>query len=118
MREITEILVSTITNRGAKPRINARTVMDFFNAEGRAIYIPDYQRPYSWEDNQRNKLFSDLEKACDDNERWFFGPIYTTVVDPESNSVDLLDGQQRMTTITIILRETLAFRADYIGAKC
>jgi len=111
MREITEILVSTITNRGAKPRINARTVMDFFNAEGRAIYIPDYQRPYSWEDNQRNKLFSDLEKACDDNERWFLGPIYTTVVDPESNSVDILDGQQRMTTITIILRETLAFRA-------
>ena len=111
MRDITEILVSTVTNRGAKPRIKVHTVMDFFNSEGRAIYIPDYQRPYSWEDIQRNKLLKDLENACKEDERWFLGPIYTTSADPDSNSVDLLDGQQRMTTITIILREILAFRA-------
>ena len=109
MREITDILVSNTNSRGSKPRILARTVMDFFSSSGRIIYIPDYQRPYSWGTPQRKKLFTDLEKACDADERWFLGPIYTTSEDVDSNTVDLLDGQQRMTTICIILREIIAY---------
>jgi hypothetical protein len=68
--------------------------------------VPDYQREYVWETEQVEQLLSDInaELAGNDPTRapeYFIGSI---VVCPESDSVlELIDGQQRMTTLFLTL---------------
>jgi hypothetical protein len=70
--------------------------------------IPDYQRPYSWTTAQARELFDDLFDALTSssapvNERpsYFLGSI--VLVKPEGSDAGVIDGQQRLTTLTILL---------------
>lgn len=69
--------------------------------------IPEYQRGYSWDITQCDKLWQDIEafissKASDP---YFFGTI---IVDcSESNKFSLIDGQQRTTTFLLMLKALL-----------
>ena len=71
--------------------------------------IPMYQRPYSWEEEQVSALLDDLLKAKerDDKSPYFLGSI--VLVKNEGNpQSDVIDGQQRLTTIAMlfcVLRE-------------
>lgn len=71
--------------------------------------IPMYQRPYSWEEEQVSALLDDLLKAKerDDKSPYFLGSI--VLVKNEGNpQSDVIDGQQRLTTISMlfcVLRE-------------
>lgn len=73
-------------------------------------HIPSYQRPYSWEEEQTETLFVNLydffqEKHQDD---YFLGSI--VLVKKDNNAyADVVDGQQRLTTLTILLA-TIAYR--------
>lgn len=81
------------------------TLQDLFNNS--VFKIPDYQRGYSWENQHRVDLLEDLELL--DNQGHYTG----TIVLKESGSVrgsgktytryDIVDGQQRFTTILILL---------------
>jgi hypothetical protein len=68
--------------------------------------VPDYQREYVWEAEQVEQLLTDInaELAGNDPEKapeYFIGSI---VVCPGSNGVlELIDGQQRMTTLFLTL---------------
>jgi hypothetical protein len=66
--------------------------------------IPDYQRPYSWETEQASQLLADLEDALDrdDDEPYFLGSI-VLVKQPGKAMAEVIDGQQRLTTLTILL---------------
>jgi uncharacterized protein with ParB-like and HNH nuclease domain len=71
--------------------------------------IPIYQRLYVWEDNQITTLFEDLYSAFNHNKDdiYYLGSI---VVVENNNTLDLIDGQQRFTTLSIlknILGDTL-----------
>ena len=65
--------------------------------------IPEYQRPYVWEEDQINDLLDDISFAIenDENSDYFLGSI---VFQTNTNDigVDLLDGQQRLTTLFLI----------------
>jgi hypothetical protein len=67
--------------------------------------IPDYQRPYSWKKEQALELVSDLRDALlrdSEDEPYFLGSI--VLVKPEGDpAADVIDGQQRLTTLTILL---------------
>ena len=65
--------------------------------------IPEYQRPYSrWKD-QANDFRNDLK----DSDEWlpyFFGSfVFNKKEDNNGNRIDVIDGQQRLLTITIFL---------------
>lgn len=65
--------------------------------------IPDYQRPYSWDKDNLSDLIDDLTNAYLDNkdENYFCGSL--VLVDNHGDSrFDIIDGQQRTTTFTII----------------
>lgn len=68
--------------------------------------IPELQRPYAWTTPQAKDLISDLEpmlKLADSNHsagRHFFGMIVSIDRD---NKHQVIDGQQRLTTITVLL---------------
>lgn len=70
-----------------------------------AYRVPDYQRPYSWEVTQWEDLLRDV-RDLGENESHFLGSF---VVIPEGaykhglNYFEIVDGQQRFTTISIIL---------------
>ena len=74
--------------------------------------IPNYQRPYSWGKEQTEELFDDLFTAYSDrsNEMYFLGSIVLIHQNSE-RKFDVVDGQQRLTTLTILLA-VLANRVD------
>lgn len=66
--------------------------------------IPEYQRPYSWGTEQACQLLEDLTEALDrgPDEPYFLGSV-VLVKSSDETSADVIDGQQRLTTLTILL---------------
>lgn len=72
--------------------------------------IPSYQRPYVWPDEAVLKLFKDINDARVAKEaNYFIGTVLTAIEqDEDGNSFyELIDGQQRTTTLILI---ALAFK--------
>jgi hypothetical protein len=69
--------------------------------------IPEYQRGYSWDITQCDKLWQDIEAFILSNasDPYFFGTI---IIDcSENNKFSLIDGQQRTTTFLLMLKALL-----------
>lgn len=65
--------------------------------------IPVYQRNYEWQIDNCDQLFSDLVKLSRSNRcSHFFGSIVTSAADSSYNRL-VIDGQQRLTTISLLL---------------
>lgn len=66
--------------------------------------IPEYQRPYAWTDYQVLTLFEDLvEYTNNQNESsYFLGCIVS--FSNENKEQEIIDGQQRITTLFLLLR--------------
>lgn len=66
--------------------------------------IPTYQRPYVWEDEQLKKLIDDFYKAFqkDKNEAYYISTLITKDNGESGNNSELIDGQQRFTTLWLI----------------
>lgn len=76
----------------------------FGNADAK-YKIPQYQRPYKWEDEQVELLWQDIYEAYENGEsNYFLGSIITAKPrDNESTAYsDVVDGQQRLTTLMIL----------------
>ena len=69
------------------------------------FFIPSYQRPYSWSVNEAGTLFDDLYdfwKSQYGDQTYFLGSI--VLVKKEDDPIaEVIDGQQRLTTLTIML---------------
>lgn len=66
--------------------------------------IPNYQRPYSWESQQALQLLDDLTEALDraEDEPYFLGSLVLVKADDDA-SAEVIDGQQRLTTLSLLL---------------
>ncbi|VXA83127.1 conserved hypothetical protein [Acinetobacter sp. 8I-beige] len=67
--------------------------------------VPDYQREYVWKaDDQVEQFLTDIDNEYDENadqqESYFIGSI---IIVKNKNKYDVIDGQQRLTTITLTL---------------
>ena len=69
----------------------------------RQYQIPDFQRPYVWEEPQAIALVNDLLGAWRTNDGDYFLGSVVLVQHPSGDDVDIIDGQQRMTTLCILL---------------
>ncbi|MCW7471791.1 DUF262 domain-containing protein [Leptospira kanakyensis] len=66
------------------------------------LTVPPYQRSYSWEEKQVIEYLEDINNAITNTKKdYFLGPI--VVIDTKNNSNEIVDGQQRIATTTIIL---------------
>jgi hypothetical protein len=81
--------------------------------------IPSYQRPYAWTDVQAGELFSDLADffTKEKDETYFLGSI-VLIKEESKPAAEVIDGQQRLTTLTILLAAlttqfTGELRADF-----
>ncbi|WP_315556072.1 DUF262 domain-containing protein [Corynebacterium matruchotii] len=66
--------------------------------------IPEYQRPYTWGVEHAVQLLVDLQEALerDLDEPYFLGSI-VLVKDAQSPRAEVIDGQQRLVTLTLLL---------------
>lgn len=68
---------------------------------GLSYWIPKYQRDYSWDSEQWSDLWYDLQQMIVENESHYMG--YLVLQTEDDKSFQVIDGQQRLTTICILL---------------
>lgn len=74
------------------------TVKELLNLN---LKVPEYQRPYNWSTNSTNTLFTDTYEAYKQGiDEYRLGSV---ILHKRDNSYDIVDGQQRTTTLSILL---------------
>lgn len=85
---------------------NEFTLSDLFSRSQEVYKIPDYQRPYSWKLEQWEQLVDDISEIKKVKDTHFLGSVVVISEDNHKagiNYYELVDGQQRLTTIMILL---------------
>lgn len=90
-----------------------KSILDILGKPNTQYLVPVFQRVYSWDRMQREQLWKDMMKADSSADGHFTGSF---IYRPEASGaygdsdapsghmkVDLIDGQQRLTTITLML---------------
>ena len=88
----------------------------FMEGADKRFVIPVYQRKYDWKYDNCRQLYEDLKKiVIDGRDSHFFGSIVSSVV-PNGSKIEyhIIDGQQRLTTISLLL---LAIRNQIANGK-
>ena len=89
--------------------VNKQNVLELLST-GRAkpFVIPEYQRPYAWTEEQIETLFEDIWEfattigGLKQNGTYFLGSIVS--FENESGEQEIIDGQQRITSLFLLLR--------------
>ena len=92
------------------------------------VNIPHYQRPYEWGDpikikEKGNNLIENLFKDFYDNydnaknvdKSYFMGTLVAVKTNQEDDSIDIIDGQQRLTTIFLLNVLSFICKLNYIN---
>ena len=78
------------------------------------INIPIFQRPYSWTKDEISQFVADLDNCLmNEDQRHFYGLIVYVSNQKNNKIIDVIDGQQRLTTITILLSIIRDLLEDY-----
>lgn len=95
----------------SKLNVDQKTIKDLLTDKSANFLIPDFQRPYAWEEDECQTLWDDIFSfAFPDNNKdsfhssdeYFLGAIVT--YKNEKKQSEVIDGQQRLTTILLLLR--------------
>jgi uncharacterized protein with ParB-like and HNH nuclease domain len=81
-------------------------VKDFFN--GRFFEIPKYQRGYAWEVQNVRDLFDDIAESIESGTNHYIGTIVLSRDQSDDEKFHVVDGQQRITTISLIIKALVA----------
>lgn len=87
-----------------------RTIGQIFSDDF-AFEVPAYQRPYAWEEDQARELLNDILGAIETEEMYFLGSV-VLIKQPNHPKAAVIDGQQRLTTLTILLSILRDLTAD------
>ena len=95
----------------SKLNIDQQTIKELFANKKADFLIPDYQRPYAWDENECQTLWDDIfafafpndnySEFDSENDEYFLGPIVTF---KNGKKQEIIDGQQRLTTLMLLLR--------------
>ncbi len=77
---------------------NKPTVEELFS--NKRYQVPKYQRAYAWDQEKAEKFYQDIFASTGD---YFLGSILLTDKSREENFYEIIDGQQRITTISLFL---------------
>lgn len=90
-------------------------LQQFFSVSNEQFHIPAYQRRYAWGQRQQRELFDDI-RLLPPGDTHLLGTVLflADTHKPGINQLELVDGQQRVTTIAILMR-VLARRYEREG---
>ena len=95
----------------SKLSVDQKNIISLFGDKNSNFVIPDYQRPYAWTEEECQTLWEDIfefafpngqYKEFNSDEEYYLGPIVT--FKNENNKKEVIDGQQRLTTLMLLLR--------------
>lgn len=96
----------------SKLNVDQKTIKELFSDRKADFLIPDYQRPYAWEEKECQTLWEDIfsfafpdddySKFDSDNDEYYLGSVVT--FKNETGKMEVIDGQQRLTTLMLLLR--------------
>ena len=82
--------------------VKTLTINELLNLNKDKYIIPIYQRNYAWEDKEISLLIQDLGNACQKSkDNYYIGSL--VVYKRENGDFEVIDGQQRLTTLTLIM---------------
>lgn len=86
-------------------RATEKSFLIFLEGTDKQFVIPIYQRNYDWKKGNCKQLFNDLIDIVKDNYRSHFMGSIVSVYNQDSRNREyiIIDGQQRLTTISILL---------------
>lgn len=67
--------------------------------------VPNFQRDYSWEKEQLEDLWNDIDELKDEKYHYMG---YIVLLQKNSKSFEIVDGQQRLTTLTLLVLACMA----------
>ena len=70
-------------------------------SNGKRYTVPRFQRDYSWESEQWEELWQDIEQVQESRTQHFMG--YLVFQTEDSKEFQVIDGQQRLTTLSILI---------------
>ncbi|KPH15129.1 DUF262 domain-containing protein [Chryseobacterium sp. ERMR1:04] len=88
-----------------------KNLLKLFKIEEQYI-IPTYQRPYSWEYDQCFQLYTDILNSFKSNEDYFIGNIIIAKSEKTQNSLEIVDGQQRLITLLLLIKVLSLFQPE------
>lgn len=80
-------------------------IMSVFDLLQMNLHIPNYQRPYKWKIKNISTLLGDIEQALQDSNQYknFKYRIGTVILHQDKNRYDMVDGQQRCISLSLLL---------------
>lgn len=105
----------------SKLSVDQTSIKRLFEDKKSDFLIPDYQRPYAWGEEECQTLWEDLFEFAfpggdstkfNKDEEYYLGPIVT--FKNQDGKLEIIDGQQRLTTLMLLLR---AFHARFENVK-
>lgn len=91
-----------------------RSVFGFFDGTKKSFVVPVYQRAYAWGEREWKTFLDDLKEQIQGNSSYFFGNILLETIE-QDRVFDVIDGQQRLTTLTIFIRSIITVLQDRIN---
>lgn len=80
---------------------------------GKVYYVPQFQRDYSWEQDNWEDLWNDIEIAMESGNLHYMGSV--VLQSSDNKKFNIIDGQQRFTTLTILILATIKKIKDLIA---
>lgn len=85
-------------------------IEEFLGANKTVFVVPVYQRNYDWKKDNCQQLFDDIVTVIKSGKEHFLGTICFKVYTSRERSI--IDGQQRLTSITLLLKAIYDFCSD------
>jgi len=82
------------------------TILGFFDSSQKSYEIPVYQRAYSWDKKNWTIFLEDLFEQLEGDNNYFYGNILLETI-KKNRKYEIIDGQQRVTTLTIFMRSLI-----------
>ena len=84
-------------------------------ANGKKYIIPRFQRDYSWSHDHWAELWQDIGQMQESKIQHFMG--YLVFQTQDEKTFEIIDGQQRLTTLAIVVLAALSKTQQLIDAK-
>jgi uncharacterized protein with ParB-like and HNH nuclease domain len=87
-------------------QFSQKSIKGLFDSSEKQFVIPVYQRAYSWDDKERKIFLEDLKEQQTGGNSYCYGNILLESIKKDTE-YEIIDGQQRLTTLTIFVRALL-----------
>lgn len=81
-------------------------------ANGLSYHIPPFQRDYSWADDEWDDLWQDITSLFEEDGESSHYMGYLVLQSSDNKEFDIIDGQQRITTISVMILAGLSYLSD------